>query len=130
VESVIPLPTPTEDGRPVESTPLPGCPVESVFVGREQEMHALLTGLEAAGAGHGRLVYLTGEAGIGKTRTALEFAHVARAHGAHVLIGRSLEEAGAPPFWPWVQMVRTIWPRRRRRLSAPPWAAAPQTLLR
>jgi len=52
--------------------------MEAVFVGREREMHALLTCLEAAVAGQGRMVFLTGEAGIGKTRTALEFATLAR----------------------------------------------------
>jgi predicted ATPase len=70
-------------------------------------MHALLTCLEAAGAGQGRLVFLTGEPGIGKTRTALEFATLARSRGAQVLIGRGIEDRGAPPFWPWGQMVRT-----------------------
>lgn len=80
---------------------------EAAFVGREAEMAVLLAGLEAASAGHGRLILLTGEAGIGKTRTALEFAALARSRGIRVLIGRSMEEAGAPPFWPWVQIVRT-----------------------
>jgi len=70
-------------------------------------MHALLTCLEAAVAGQGRLVFLTGEAGIGKTRTALEFAALARSRGARVLIGRGIEDIGVPPFWPWRQMVRT-----------------------
>jgi tetratricopeptide (TPR) repeat protein len=86
---------------------LPNRLVEAVFVGREREMHALLTCLEAAVVGQGRLVFLTGEAGIGKTRTALEFATLARSRGTQVLIGRGIEDIGVPPFWPWVQMVRT-----------------------
>lgn len=105
--SVIPLPTPPEDGSPSGHTMLPSRLVEAVFVGREREMHALLTCLEAAVAGQGRLVFLTGEAGIGKTRTALEFATPARSRGAQVLIGRGIEDIGVPPFWPWRQMVRT-----------------------
>jgi hypothetical protein len=72
VGSVIPLPTPPEDGSPSGHTMLPSRLVEAVFVGREREIHALLTCLEAAVAGQGRLVFLTGEAGIGKTRTALD----------------------------------------------------------
>ena len=107
VASVLSLPTPPEDGSPVGHAPLPSRLAEAVFVGREREMQALLRYLEAAVAGQGRLVFLTGEAGIGKTRTALEFATLARSQGAHVLIGRGIEDTGAPPFWPWVQMVRT-----------------------
>ena len=76
-------------------------------MGREREMHTLLTCLEATYAGQGRLVFLMGEAGIGKTCIALEFATLARSRGAGVLIGRGIEDIGAPPFWPWVQMVRT-----------------------
>ena len=104
--SSTPLPTPPEDSSAVEYAGLPDR-LEAVFVGREREIHALLTGLEAAVAGQGRLVFLTGEAGIGKTRTAFEFATLARSQGAHVLIGRAIEDTGAPPFWPWGQIVHT-----------------------
>jgi hypothetical protein len=62
-------------------------------------MHALLSTLKATAAGQGLLVFLSGEAGIGRTRTALELTTVACSQGAHVLIGGGIEEAGAPPFW-------------------------------
>ena len=77
-----------------------------VFVGREQEMAALRVSLEdvrglrtACSAGW--------RAGIGKTRTAHEIAAHARIRGARVFTGRCYEGEGAPPFWPWVQIVRT-----------------------
>ena len=50
---------------------------------------------------------LVGEPGIGKTRTALELATYARLRGAWVLWGRCYESGGAPPFWPWVQAIRS-----------------------
>ena len=76
------------------------------FVGREQEMAALRSSLENAVSGRGRLMLLVGEPGIGKTRTADELATYARSRNAQVFIGRCYEGEGAPPFWPWVQIVR------------------------
>jgi predicted ATPase/DNA-binding CsgD family transcriptional regulator len=79
---------------------------EGVFVGRQTEMHTLQAALENTLAGHGRLVMLAGEPGIGKTRVAREFASHAEQRGALVLWGRCSESAGAAPYWPWVQIVR------------------------
>jgi predicted ATPase len=50
---------------------------------------------------------LVGEPGIGKTRTAEELATIAAGCGAEVLWGRCPEERGAPPYWPWVQIIRS-----------------------
>jgi predicted ATPase len=63
--------------------------------------------LEDALSGRGRLVMLVGEPGIGKTRTAQELATYAGLRGAQVLWGRSYEEQGVPPYWPWVQAIRS-----------------------
>jgi len=76
-------------------------------VGREREMAELTAALEDALSGRGRLVMLVGEPGIGKTRTAHKLAALAETRGAQVLWGRCYEEEGAPPYWPWVQAVRT-----------------------
>jgi DNA-binding SARP family transcriptional activator/tetratricopeptide (TPR) repeat protein len=75
----------------------------STFVGRSAELEELVTGLEDAFAGHGRLFLVSGEPGIGKSRLAEELADVARARGATVLVGRSWEAGGAPAYWPWVE---------------------------
>jgi DNA-binding SARP family transcriptional activator len=75
----------------------------SVFVGRERELGELTGALEDAFAGHGRLVLLVGEPGIGKSRLAEEIASDARGRGARVLVGRCWEAGGAPAYWPWVQ---------------------------
>ena len=53
------------------------------------------------------MVMLAGEPGIGKTRTAQELAAYAEGRGAQVLWGWCYEEVGAPPFWPWVQAIRS-----------------------
>ena len=82
-------------------------PAGDTFVGRERELAALQAALADAAAGHGRIVLLAGEPGVGKTRLAQELAAYARQRGALVLVGRCYEGEGAPPFWPWVQMIRT-----------------------
>ncbi|MFQ6027699.1 MAG: serine/threonine-protein kinase PknK [Dehalococcoidia bacterium] len=78
-----------------------------VFVGRQQEMGELKACLEDALSGRGRLVTLVGEPGIGKTRTAQELTTYAGLRGAQVLWGRCYEEQGMPPYWPWVQAIRS-----------------------
>ena len=70
-------------------------------------MGELKAALEDALSGHGRLVTPVGEPGIGKTRTSEELATYARMRGAHVLWGRCHESRGAPPYWPWVQAIRS-----------------------
>jgi predicted ATPase/class 3 adenylate cyclase len=74
-----------------------------VFVGREKELERLRTMFDNAVSGHGGLVMLVGEPGIGKTRTTQELETYARMRGAQVLWGRTHESAGAPPYWPWIQ---------------------------
>src|SRR5262249_59271236 len=59
-----------------------------VFVGREAEMDELRAALEEALSGHGRLMLLVGEPGIGKTRTAEELVTYARLRQAQVLSRR------------------------------------------
>jgi ATP/maltotriose-dependent transcriptional regulator MalT len=79
-----------------------------VFVGRRHEVEGLRTALDAACAGSGRLVLLAGEPGIGKTRTALELTSHAASRDARIIWGRCHEEAGAPPHWPWMQILRDV----------------------
>jgi predicted ATPase len=49
-----------------------------------------------------------GEPGIGKTRLAQEIAGGALAAGHAVAWGRCVEADGAPPYWPWLQILRTL----------------------
>jgi DNA-binding SARP family transcriptional activator len=81
-------------------------PKRGAFVGREAELAELLSGLDDAIDGHGRLFLLVGEPGIGKSRLADELMRNARARRAHILVGRCWEGGGAPAYWPWVQSLR------------------------
>src|SRR5688500_17662954 len=78
-------------------------PAATRFVGRDDELVELLEALEGAASGRGGLILIGGEPGIGKSRLADELAKRARAQGHLVLWGRGWEDAGAPPYWPWVQ---------------------------
>jgi DNA-binding winged helix-turn-helix (wHTH) protein/tetratricopeptide (TPR) repeat protein len=94
------------------------------FVGREDLLRVLERELDAARAGRGQLAFLVGEAGIGKTRTALELAARARTAGCAVHIGRCLEEDGAPPYRPWLQVLRAVLVGRMPRELDPGLDAA------
>ena len=76
------------------------------FVGRQSEMAELGAALDAAMAGRGQMVMLSGEPGIGKTRMAQELASRAASKGTQVMWGGCYEHVGAPPYWPYVQPIR------------------------
>ena len=78
-----------------------------VFVGRQQELAELSAALDDAMSGQGRLAMLAGEPGIGKTRTSQELAMMAEGGGTQVHWGRCYEELGTPPYWAWVQTMRS-----------------------
>lgn len=94
---------------------------ETPFIGR----HGLLQRLEAARAtaaqSQARVVLIEGQAGIGKTSLMRHFC--AGVRGAPVWLGRCYEHAGAPPFWPWTQILREPMaaadPSELRRLFGP-----------
>jgi len=99
--------------------PLPA-PSTNSFLGRERELTELRAALDDVNAGRGRLFLLSGEPGIGKTRLAEEIAHEAAARGMRAIWGRSWEGGGAPAYWPWVQILRTLVvdPNRQRNRGA------------
>ncbi|HEX7037650.1 MAG TPA: AAA family ATPase [Pseudomonadales bacterium] len=80
--------------------------VETPFVGRGDALQSLEAAFEAAAAGRGGLVAVSGEPGIGKTCTVETFARRVEDRGVLVLWGRCLEQPGAPPYWPWSRIVR------------------------
>jgi AAA ATPase domain len=78
------------------------------LVGRERELAELEAGLVETRSGRGRLFFIAGEPGIGKTRLAEAVAARAAGHGMIPLWGRAWESAGAPAFWPWTQLLRSL----------------------
>lgn len=76
------------------------------IAGRVRELEVFRGAFNRMLAGRRQLVLISGEPGIGKTRCAEALADVAEDQGALVLWGRCREEAGAPPYWPWVQILR------------------------
>ena len=81
---------------------------DGLFVGRTREIDELSRALASAEAGAGRLVLITGDAGIGKTRLAEQVAQEAELRGARVIVGRCHEGEGAPSYWPWVLALRAL----------------------
>ena len=69
-------------------------------IGRQRTRHAI--------GGDGGLLLVAGEPGIGKTRLVEELAGLASAQGALVAWGRVDDIDGAPPYWPWIQLLETI----------------------
>src|ERR1700722_16292538 len=76
------------------------------IVGRARELDLFRSAFERMLAGRSQLILISGEPGIGKTRCAEALAEMAEDQGALVLWGRCHEEAGAPPYWPWAQILR------------------------
>ena len=77
--------------------------MEPLFVGRDSELGVLAAGLRDARGGRTRFIVVTGDAGIGKTRTVEEFVRQAALPAGRVLWGRAPEQAGAPSYWPWIR---------------------------
>src|SRR5215217_323097 len=73
------------------------------FIGRTREFEGLRARLDEAHFGKGGIIMIAGEAGIGKTRIANEFAAHARAYDIPVLWGRCYEGDWAPPYAPWAE---------------------------
>jgi len=78
------------------------------LVGREEPLGRLARALEETLAGIGRLVLISGEPGVGKTRLALELLARAGRRGAGTAVGACWDGAGAPGLWPWVQILRSL----------------------
>jgi len=103
----------------------------NAFVGREPELTKLEQFLEQAIAGTGRVVFITGEPGIGKTSLSDEFLRRARSRYPGVLIsrGRCVEQYGTgEAYLPFLDAVGALLdgPGRERlasvmRTYAPTW---------
>ena len=66
--------------------------------GRDAEVAAVASALDALPRGSGRLILVSGEAGLGKSRLAAEAVSMARQRGVVAASGRRRETEGAPAF--------------------------------
>jgi DNA-binding CsgD family transcriptional regulator len=89
------------------------CPV---LVGRDEEARQLRAALAGAEAGRGGAVFLTGEAGIGKSRLVREAVRAAAELGLTVLVGRAVAGGVPTPFRPFAEALTSA--ARGGRLSA------------
>jgi predicted ATPase len=75
-------------------------------VGRQQELLALQQALIQASAGHGQVVALVGEAGVGKSRLVYEFVHSHHTPGWRVLESASVSYGKATPYFPVIDVLK------------------------
>ena len=80
---------------------------KTFFTGREEELTLLCGLLDDAQAGETRVAALSGEPGIGKTRTAMELSGAAKARDFAVFWAYCYGEHESPPHWPWIQILRS-----------------------
>jgi class 3 adenylate cyclase/tetratricopeptide (TPR) repeat protein len=80
-----------------------------VLVGRETEWNRIMQSLEAVMQGTGRLLLISGEPGIGKTRMAQEVTLKARHWGFLVATGRCYEQEQAVPYYPFLEGLVTLY---------------------
>src|SRR4029453_1849556 len=71
-----------------------------------QSCWPLQQALEEAGAGHGQVVALVGEAGVGKSRLIYEFVHSHYTSGWSVLESASVSYGKATPYFPVIDLLR------------------------
>ena len=87
------------------------------FVGRGREFAALGSALEAACGGRGTLCLVSGEPGIGKSRLLGEFTAEQTDKGCSIHWGFAWEAGGAPGYWPWIQVLRSVLAQEHARLA-------------
>ena len=78
----------------------------TMFVGRNQELAVLQSRLTSAMAGHGQLVNIVGDAGIGKSRLLFEFRRRVAAQGIGYLSGRCVSYGSTIPYLPFLDLIR------------------------
>ncbi|MEM2869445.1 MAG: tetratricopeptide repeat protein [Thermoplasmata archaeon] len=83
------------------------------IVGRDDELAFLKKLLDEAIQGKGRIIFLSGEAGIGKTRLVEELASYAREMGVLYMHGRCLYREGADPYLPFLDALRELSSKRK-----------------
>jgi class 3 adenylate cyclase/tetratricopeptide (TPR) repeat protein len=79
------------------------------FVGRDSEVDQLRQALERAQAGHGQVVAVVGEPGVGKSRFHWEFTHSHYADGWLILEGGSVSFGKAAAYLPIIDLLKAYF---------------------
>lgn len=78
-----------------------------LMIGREPQLAELHNLLAQARAGQGQVIFIAGEAGVGKTRLLREFVRsLANDEGLSVFTGYCYDEHPAPPYGPFAEILR------------------------
>jgi DNA-binding SARP family transcriptional activator len=108
-------------------TTLPG--LDSPLVGRGEALRRLEQAYTEARAGHGQVLLLSGEAGVGKSRLMQDFA-MGLQDQALILTGASQSEERTPPYQPLAQALRSVLEAEHKTLNIQPiWLAEMTRLL-
>ncbi len=101
---------------------------ERDLVGRFQQLRVIDRAIASATEGRGQVLLVGGEPGIGKTRLARAAVERAREAGVRTAWAAAWPGDGAPPLWPWAELLRQLTGREidleRDRPSSPDAAAA------
>ncbi len=99
----ITVPAPVE-AAPVSPALLLGTVLRGRLVGRDAELRELKSSVELAASGHGQIVLVEGEPGIGKTRLLQEAQVYGRLRRFAVLVGRCYEQETGIPYLPFIEL--------------------------
>jgi class 3 adenylate cyclase/tetratricopeptide (TPR) repeat protein len=79
------------------------------LVGRSDELATLAAGLDAAIGGRGRIIGISAEAGMGKSRLVAEFVRAARSRGLQVAFGECQAYGTSTAYAVWREIWRTLF---------------------
>jgi class 3 adenylate cyclase len=79
------------------------------FVGRETELEQVRQAIARAAAGHGQVVAIVGEPGVGKSRLVWEVTHSHRTHGWLVVQAGSVSYGKATAYLPVIDLLKTYF---------------------
>jgi class 3 adenylate cyclase/tetratricopeptide (TPR) repeat protein len=79
------------------------------FVGRDAELEQLCEAMDRAGAGHGQVVAVVGEPGVGKSRLFWEFTHSHRTEDWLIVESSSVSYGKATAFLPLIDLLRSYF---------------------
>ena len=112
----------TSDAPPITDEWYTRAPTfESSMVGRDGQWKALTTAWKSTLRGHGRIVLIDGESGVGKSRLADEFLRWVVTEGGTTLRGRSYDRRAGTPYEPVVEALRCALAAPGLAATSPEW---------